>query len=163
MYCEIQHVDFDIPSNYAQSRSPTHAPDSGTALLQVLDPPDGDMCGEVDDLAQGSPARVVWRDRRPLVTSASNDAESFPKYVEWMKEVGLQAEWAMPISSVCEERSDDCCAMLMSEPSGSADIGGKTVHPAQGVMTLTVIYWPLMITIQRACDEFRRQSDEHST
>jgi hypothetical protein len=21
------------------------------------------------------------------------------------------------------------------------DIGGKTVHPAQGVMTLTVIYW----------------------
>lgn len=33
-------------------------------------------------------------------------------------------------------------AVLMSGPSGSADIGGKTVHPAQGVMTLTVIYWP---------------------
>jgi L-lactate dehydrogenase complex protein LldG len=33
-------------------------------------------------------------------------------------------------------------AVLMTGPSGSADIGRKTVHPAQGVMTLTVIYWP---------------------
>jgi L-lactate utilization protein LutC len=32
--------------------------------------------------------------------------------------------------------------LLMSGPSGSADIGGITVHPAQGVMTLTVIFWP---------------------
>jgi L-lactate dehydrogenase complex protein LldG len=30
-------------------------------------------------------------------------------------------------------------AVLLSGPSGSADIGGKTVHPAQGVTTLTVI------------------------
>jgi L-lactate dehydrogenase complex protein LldG len=37
---------------------------------------------------------------------------------------------------------DKAYAVLMSGPSGSADIGGKTVHPAQGVMTLTVIYWP---------------------
>jgi L-lactate dehydrogenase complex protein LldG len=37
---------------------------------------------------------------------------------------------------------DRAYAVLMSGPSGSADIGGKTVHPAQGVMTLTVIYWP---------------------
>jgi hypothetical protein len=29
-----------------------------------------------------------------------------------------------------------------SRPSGSADIGGKTVHPAQGVTTLTVIFSP---------------------
>ena len=34
-------------------------------------------------------------------------------------------------------------AVLMTGPSGSADIGGITVHPAQGVMTLTVIIWPL--------------------
>ena len=34
-------------------------------------------------------------------------------------------------------------AVLMTGPSGSADIGGKTVHPAQGVMTLTVILWPV--------------------
>jgi L-lactate dehydrogenase complex protein LldG len=34
-------------------------------------------------------------------------------------------------------------SLLMSGPSGSADIGGITVHPAQGVMTLTVIFWPL--------------------
>jgi L-lactate dehydrogenase complex protein LldG len=34
-------------------------------------------------------------------------------------------------------------AVLMTGPSGSADIGGKTVHPAQGVMTLTVIIWPV--------------------
>jgi L-lactate dehydrogenase complex protein LldG len=34
-------------------------------------------------------------------------------------------------------------AVLMTGPSGSADIGGKTVHPAQGVMTLTVIMWPV--------------------
>jgi L-lactate dehydrogenase complex protein LldG len=34
-------------------------------------------------------------------------------------------------------------AVLMTGPSGSADIGGKTVHPAQGIMTLTVIMWPV--------------------
>ena len=33
-------------------------------------------------------------------------------------------------------------SVLMSGPSGSADIGGKVVHPAQGVMTFTVILWP---------------------
>jgi L-lactate dehydrogenase complex protein LldG len=33
-------------------------------------------------------------------------------------------------------------AVLLSGPSGSADIGGKTVHPAQGVTTLTVIFSP---------------------
>jgi len=33
-------------------------------------------------------------------------------------------------------------SVLMSGSSGSADIGGKEVHPAQGVMTLTVILWP---------------------
>jgi L-lactate dehydrogenase complex protein LldG len=33
-------------------------------------------------------------------------------------------------------------AVLLSGPSGSADIGGKTVHPAQGVTTLTVIFLP---------------------
>jgi L-lactate dehydrogenase complex protein LldG len=32
--------------------------------------------------------------------------------------------------------------VLLSGPSGSADIGGKTVHPAQGVTTLTVILTP---------------------
>jgi L-lactate dehydrogenase complex protein LldG len=34
-------------------------------------------------------------------------------------------------------------SVLMTGPSGSADIGGATVHPAQGVMTLTVIMWPV--------------------
>jgi len=33
-------------------------------------------------------------------------------------------------------------AALLSGPSGSADIGGTTVHPAQGVTTLTVIFLP---------------------
>ena len=33
-------------------------------------------------------------------------------------------------------------SLLMSGPSGSADIAGDTVHPAQGVTTLTVIFWP---------------------
>ena len=37
---------------------------------------------------------------------------------------------------------DKAYSLLMSGPSGSADIGGITVHPAQGVMTLTVIFWP---------------------
>jgi L-lactate dehydrogenase complex protein LldG len=32
--------------------------------------------------------------------------------------------------------------VLMTGPSGSADIDGRVVHPAQGVMTLTVILWP---------------------
>lgn len=31
-------------------------------------------------------------------------------------------------------------SLLMTGPSGSADIGGVTVHPAQGVKTLTVIF-----------------------
>jgi L-lactate dehydrogenase complex protein LldG len=33
-------------------------------------------------------------------------------------------------------------AVLLSGPSGSADIGGVTVHPAQGVTTLTVVMSP---------------------
>ena len=33
-------------------------------------------------------------------------------------------------------------AVLLSGPSGSADIGGVTVHPAQGVTTLTVVLLP---------------------
>ena len=37
---------------------------------------------------------------------------------------------------------DKAYGLLMSGPSGTADIGGITVHPAQGVMTLTVIFWP---------------------
>lgn len=37
---------------------------------------------------------------------------------------------------------DKAYSLLMSGPSGSAEIGGNTVHPAQGVMTLTVIFWP---------------------
>ena len=30
-------------------------------------------------------------------------------------------------------------AVLLSGPSGSADIGGVTVHPAQGVTTVTAV------------------------
>ena len=37
---------------------------------------------------------------------------------------------------------DKAYSLLMSGPSGSADIAGTTVIPAQGVMTLTVIFWP---------------------
>jgi L-lactate dehydrogenase complex protein LldG len=37
---------------------------------------------------------------------------------------------------------DKAYSLLMSGPSGSADIDGITVHPAQGVMTLTVVFWP---------------------
>jgi L-lactate dehydrogenase complex protein LldG len=37
---------------------------------------------------------------------------------------------------------DKAYSLLMSGPSGSADIAGETVHPAQGVTTLTVIFWP---------------------
>jgi L-lactate dehydrogenase complex protein LldG len=33
-------------------------------------------------------------------------------------------------------------AVLMTGPSGTGDIGGVTLHPAQGVTTLTVIFWP---------------------
>ncbi len=33
-------------------------------------------------------------------------------------------------------------AVLLSGPSGSADIGGVTVHPAQGVTTLTAVLLP---------------------
>ena len=33
-------------------------------------------------------------------------------------------------------------SVLMTGPSGSGDIGGRVIHPAQGVMTLTVVFWP---------------------
>ena len=36
---------------------------------------------------------------------------------------------------------DKAYSLLMSGPSGSADIAGTTVHPAQGVTTLTVVFW----------------------
>jgi L-lactate dehydrogenase complex protein LldG len=35
-------------------------------------------------------------------------------------------------------------AVFLSGPSGSADIGGVTVHPAQGVTTLTAVLAPVM-------------------
>ena len=38
--------------------------------------------------------------------------------------------------------ADAAYAVLLSGPSGSADIGGTTVHPAQGVTTLTVVLSP---------------------
>jgi L-lactate dehydrogenase complex protein LldG len=41
---------------------------------------------------------------------------------------------------------DRAYSLLMSGPSGSADIAGTTVHPAQGVTTLTVIFWPMAPT-----------------
>lgn len=37
-------------------------------------------------------------------------------------------------------------SLLMTGPSGSGDIGGVTVHPAQGVKTLTVILSPPLIS-----------------
>ena len=37
---------------------------------------------------------------------------------------------------------DKAYSLLMSGPSGSADIAGTTVHPAHGVTTLTVVFWP---------------------
>jgi L-lactate dehydrogenase complex protein LldG len=39
---------------------------------------------------------------------------------------------------------DAAYAVLLSGPSGSADIGGVTVHPAQGVTTLTAVLSPRM-------------------
>jgi L-lactate dehydrogenase complex protein LldG len=44
-------------------------------------------------------------------------------------------------------------AVLLSGPSGSADIGGITVHPAQGVTTLTVILTPVRTDPQRSEQE----------
>jgi L-lactate dehydrogenase complex protein LldG len=38
--------------------------------------------------------------------------------------------------------ADAAYAVFLSGPSGSADIGGVTVHPAQGVTTLTVVLSP---------------------
>jgi L-lactate dehydrogenase complex protein LldG len=37
---------------------------------------------------------------------------------------------------------DAAYSVLLSGPSGSADIGGVTVHPAQGVTTLSVVLSP---------------------
>jgi L-lactate dehydrogenase complex protein LldG len=38
--------------------------------------------------------------------------------------------------------SNTAYSVLMTGPSGSGDIGGRVVHPAQGVTTLTVVLWP---------------------
>src|SRR5262249_44799014 len=50
---------------------------------------------------------------------------------------------------------DKAYSVLMSGPSGSADIDGITVQPAQGVMTLTVIFWPC----SKEADESASQLD----
>ena len=44
---------------------------------------------------------------------------------------------------------DKAYSLLMSGPSGSADIAGTTVHPAQGVATLTIIFYPRSTTVER--------------
>jgi L-lactate dehydrogenase complex protein LldG len=38
--------------------------------------------------------------------------------------------------------SNTAYSVLMTGPSGSGDIGGRVVHPAQGVTTLIVVFWP---------------------
>ena len=43
-------------------------------------------------------------------------------------------------------------AVLLSGPSGSADIGGSTVHPAQGVTSLTVILTPARSPVETSHD-----------
>jgi L-lactate dehydrogenase complex protein LldG len=48
-------------------------------------------------------------------------------------------------------------AVLLSGPSGSADIGGKTVHPAQGVTTLTVI-----LTARPGIEGAHKESDSQT-
>ena len=50
-------------------------------------------------------------------------------------------------------------AVLLSGPSGSADIGGVTVHPAQGVTTLTAVLAPA--PLQAPAPD--RHPDERST
>jgi len=45
-------------------------------------------------------------------------------------------------------------SLLMTGPSGSGDIGGVTVHPAQGVKSLTVILSPMPIS-SRVQEELR--------
>ena len=37
---------------------------------------------------------------------------------------------------------DSNYAVLLTGPSGTADVGGIVVHPAQAVTTMTVIFWP---------------------
>jgi formate hydrogenlyase transcriptional activator len=76
--------------------------DRGEMLLHVLDPPPATATTE--NAAAGvttgddSPVRAVWRDQQPLLISVSSDGSRFPTYVVWMREVGLESEWVVPVS-----------------------------------------------------------------
>jgi formate hydrogenlyase transcriptional activator len=74
-----------------------YASDCRPPLLHVLDPPQARMNEGFADRAEGSPARIVWQQERPLMISALNDATRFPEYVQWMRDVGLQRECVMPV------------------------------------------------------------------
>src|SRR5579863_3252972 len=71
--------------------------EGGATLLRLIDPPDAGP--DVEDPPNDSPTRIVWREQRPLMVSATSDGARFPKYVAWMHELGLQSEYVLPVSS----------------------------------------------------------------
>lgn len=76
-----------------------YAFDRGEVLLRFLDPPREGAVAEIEGASDGSPAHVVWREQQPMLVSASKDGARFPKYVVWMRRLGLQAEWVVPVTS----------------------------------------------------------------
>ena len=74
-----------------------HDSERGTILLRVLDSLDRsntDVVGSIQD----SPMRIVWEDQQPLLVSARSDGARFPNYVVWMKELGIEMEWVLPVT-----------------------------------------------------------------
>jgi len=70
----------------------------GTVLLRVLDPAQRSTATDLLRSRDESPVRLVWQNQKPLFVSVSCDGARFPKYVVWMRELGLQTEWVLPIS-----------------------------------------------------------------
>ena len=58
------------------------------------------------------------------------------------RDVGIALQRFAVVSLLSFALTQAAYAVLLSGPSGSADIGGVTVHPAQGVTTLTVVLGP---------------------
>jgi len=116
--------------------------EGGAMLLRLIDPPEAPGARlRAEDPPQESPSRIVWRAQKPLIVSANADGARFPNYVAWMRELGLQSEYVLPVSSarrqlgvigfgstnghLCDESERKCLQLIAKEYAGAMDHTSK--------------------------------------
>ena len=112
--------------------------EGGTVLLHLIDPPETtDPRLRTEAPAEESPNRIVWQTQQPLIVSATSDGARFPNYVAWMRELGLQSEYVLPVSSaerrlgvigfgstnghLCDESERKGLQLIAKEYAGAVD------------------------------------------